>query len=216
MALEGLKRRILGSVGLLKGKREVDEETVRELTRSLRRALLEADFNVRQAKELTERIERRLMEEEPRPGVKLDTHAMNLIYTELVRLLGPAREIKPHNETVLMVGLYGQGKTTTTAKVAEWWRRKHGVKVAVIEADVHRPGAYAQLQQLLEDSPVEVYGQPDEKDAATIVRNGIKAVGTADVVIIDTAGRDSLDDELRDELVKIAAVSYTHLRAHET
>ena len=62
MALEGLKRRILGSVGLLKGKREVDKETVRELTRSLRRALLEADFNVRQAKELTERIERRLME----------------------------------------------------------------------------------------------------------------------------------------------------------
>ena len=207
MALEGLKRRILGSVGLLKGKREVDEETVRELTRSLRRALLEADFNVRQAKELTERIERRLMEEEPRPGVKLDTHAMNLIYTELVRLLGPAREIKPHNETVLMVGLYGQGKTTTTAKVAEWWRRKHGVKVAVIEADVHRPGAYAQLQQLLEDSPVEVYGEPDEKDAATIVRNGIKAVGTADVVIIDTAGRDSLDDELRDELVRIAEIA---------
>ena len=98
---------------------------------------------------LTERIERRLIEEEPRPGIKLETHAMNLICTELVRLLGPAREIKPHNETVLMVGLYGQGKTTTTAKVAEWWRRKHGVKVAVIEADVHRPGAYAQLQQLL-------------------------------------------------------------------
>ena len=68
------------------------EMCIRDRTRSLRRALLEADFNVRQAKELTERIERRLMEEEPRPGVKLDTHAMNLIYTELVRLLGPARE----------------------------------------------------------------------------------------------------------------------------
>ena len=68
-------------------------------------------------------------------------------------------------------------------------------------------GAYAQLQQLLEDSPVEVYGEPDEKDAATIVRNGIKAVGTADVLIIDTAGRDSLDDELRDELVRIAEIA---------
>lgn len=155
MALEGLKNRILSSVGLLSGKREADEEAIRELTKSLRRALLEADFNVRQAKELTERIERRLLEEQPRPGVRLDTHAMNLIYTELVRLLGPAREIRPHNETVLMVGLYGQGKTTTTAKIAEWWRRHHGVKVAVIEADVHRPGAYEQLCQLLEDSPVE-------------------------------------------------------------
>ncbi len=83
MALDGLKRRIMGSVGLLKGKRKVDEETARELSRSLRKALLEADFNVRQSKELTERIERRMLEEEPRPGVKLDTHAMNLIYTEL-------------------------------------------------------------------------------------------------------------------------------------
>ena len=207
MALEGLKNRILSSVGLLSGKREADEEAIRELTKSLRRALLEADFNVRQAKELTERIERRLLEEQPRPGVRLDTHAMNLIYTELVRLLGPAREIRPHNETVLMVGLYGQGKTTTTAKIAEWRRRHHGVKVAVIEADVHRPGAYEQLCQLLEDSPVEVYGEPGETDAVKIVRNGIAAVGTADVVIIDTAGRDSLDEGLREELSRIAKVA---------
>ena len=204
MALDGLKRRIMGSVDLLKGKRKVDEETARELSRSLRKALLEADFNVRQSKELTERIERRLMEEESRPGVRLDTHAMNLIYIELVRLLGPAREIMPHNQTILMVGLYGQGKTTTTAKLADWWRRRHGVKVAVIEADVHRPGAYEQLQQLLEDTNVDVYGEPGEEDATKIVRNGIRKVGTADVVIIDTAGRDSLDEGLRDELVSIA------------
>ena len=204
MALDGLKRRIMESVGLLKGKRKVDEETVRELSRSLRKALLEADFNVRQSKELTERIERRLIEEESRPGVRLDTHAMNLIYTELVRLLGPAREIMPHNQTILMVGLYGQGKTTTTAKLADWWRRRHGVKVAVIEADVHRPGAYEQLQQLLEDTNVDVYGEPGERDATKIVRNGIRKVGTADVVIIDTAGRDSLDEGLRDELISIA------------
>ena len=183
MALDGLKRRLLGSVGLLKGKREVDEETVKELSRSLRRALIEADFNVRQTKELTERVERRMIEEEPRPGTKLETHAMNLIYTELVRLLGPPREIRPHNETVLMVGLYGQGKTTTTAKVADWWRRRHGVRVSVIEADTHRPGAFQQLTQLLEGSGVEVYGEPDEKDAAKIVKNGLRKVGNADVVI---------------------------------
>ena len=109
MALEGLKRRVLGSIGLLKGKRKVDEETVKELSRSLRRALLEADFNVRQAKELTERIERRMLEDEPRPGVRLETHAMNLVYSELVRILGQPKVIRPHNQTVLMVGLYGQG-----------------------------------------------------------------------------------------------------------
>ena len=207
MALDGLKRRIMGSVGLLRGKRKVDEETARELSRTLRKALLEADFNVRQSKELTERIERRLLEEEPRPGVKLETHAMNLVYLELVRLLGSPREILPHNQTILMVGLYGQGKTTTTAKLADWWRRRHGVKVAVIEADVHRPGAFEQLKQLLEDTNVDVYGEPDENDAATIVRNGIKEVGNAEVVIIDTAGRDSLDEELRDELIDIAKIA---------
>ena len=78
-----------------------------------------------------------------------------------------------HVATLLLVGLYGQGKTTTTAKLAEWYRKKHGLRVAVIEADVHRPGAYAQLSQLLEESSVIVYGEPDEKDAATIVRNGL-------------------------------------------
>ena len=207
MALDGLKRRITRSVGLLKGKRKVDEETAKDLSRSLRKALLEADFNVRQSKELTERIERRMLEEEPRPGIKLETHAMNLIYTELVRILGRTREIMPHNQTILMVGLYGQGKTTTTAKLADWWRRRHGVKVAVIEADVHRPGAFEQLQQLLEGTNVDVYGEPGEQDATRIVRNGIKEVGNADVVIIDTAGRDSLDESLRDELVGIAEIA---------
>ena len=207
MALEGLKNKILSSIGLLKGKRKVDEETVKELSRALRRALLEADFNVRSTKEITERIERSLLEEEPRAGLNLETHAMNLIYSELVRILGPPRDVRPHNETILMVGLYGQGKTTTTAKLADWWRRRHGVKVAVIEADVHRPGAYAQLCQLLEGTNVDVYGEPEASDAVQIVKNGLREVGHADIVIIDTAGRDSLDEELREELVNIAEIA---------
>ncbi|MBT3641371.1 MAG: signal recognition particle protein [Euryarchaeota archaeon] len=207
MALEGLKQRIIGSMSLLKGKRVVDEETIKELSKQLRRALLEADFNVRQTKELTERIERRMMEEDPLPGIKLETHAMNMVYTELVRILGAPRDIRPRNETVLMVGLYGQGKTTTTAKIADWWRRKHGVKVAVIEADVHRPGAFQQLTQLLEGTNVKVYGEPDEDDAKIIVRNGLKKFSSADVVIIDTAGRDSLDGDLKQELIDIANIA---------
>ena len=207
MALEGFKRRVLGSIGLLKGKRKVDEETVKDLSKSLRRALLEADFNVRQAKELTERIERRLVEEEPRPGIRLETHAMNLVYSELVRILGAPRTIRPHNQTVLMVGLYGQGKTTSTAKLAEWWRKNHSAKVAVIEADVHRPGAFQQLSQILDGTGIEVYGEPEESEAAKIVRNGLRKVGTADVVIIDTAGRDSLDGGLKEELLEIAEIA---------
>ena len=79
--------------------------------------------------------------------------------------------------------------------------------MAVIEADVHRPGAYAQLSQLLEDSSVIVYGEPDEKDAATIVRNGLAACAAADLVIVDTAGRHQLDDELVEELERIASIT---------
>ena len=93
------------------------------------------------------------------------------------------------------------------SKIADWWRRRHGVKVGVIEADVHRPGAYQQLCQLLEGTNVQVYGEPEEKDASKIVKNGLKEVGNSDVVIIDTAGRDSLDDELRQELINIAEIA---------
>ena len=207
MALEGLKSGIFSAIAALKGKRKIDEEQLAEMVRNIRRALLEADFNVRQTKEISERLEARMRDEEPRPGVNLQTHALNILYTELVRMLGSPREIIPHNQTILMVGLYGQGKTTTTAKLAEWWRKKHNMKVAVIEADVHRPGAYAQLKQLLADTPVEVYGEPDESDALTIVKNGLEIVGGADLVIVDTAGRDRLDQELQDELDAIHRVA---------
>ncbi|RJU91281.1 MAG: signal recognition particle protein [Candidatus Poseidoniales archaeon] len=207
MALEGLSRGIFRSLGLLKSKSKLDEEELREMTRSLRRALQEADFNIRQTKEIVDRMESRLKEDERRPGLTVQTQAMNILYTELVRILGPAAEFQPRGATLLLVGLYGQGKTTTTAKLAEWYRRKHSLRVAVIEADVHRPGAYAQLSQLLEDTTVQVYGEPDEKDAVTIVRNGLKACASADLVIIDTAGRHQLDDELVKELEHIAALT---------
>ena len=212
MALEGLSRGIFRSIGLLKSKRKLDDEELREMTRSLRRALQEADFNVRQTKEIVERMESRLREEQPRPGITLQTHAMNILYTELVRLLGPAHQFQPHGATLLLVGLYGQGKTTTTPKLAEWYRRKHGLRVAVIEADVHRPGAYAQLSQLLEDSSVQVYGEPETKDAPTIVRNGLKACAAADLVIVDTAGRHQLDQELVDELEQISGLTRANER----
>jgi len=200
LALENLSKGIFRSLGLLKNKRKLDEDELKEMTRSLRRALQEADFNIRQTKEIVDRLEQRLREEEPRPGITFQTHALNILYLELVRILGPPHEFQPRGATLLLVGLYGQGKTTTTAKLAEWYRKKHSLKVAVIEADVHRPGAYAQLQQLLEDSTVEVYGEPETKDAVTIVRNGLEACKSADLIIVDTAGRHQLDEELVEEL----------------
>ena len=207
MALEGLSKGIFRSIGLLKSNRKIDDEELREMTRSLRRSLQEADFNVRQTKEIVEKMESRIRDEELRPGITLQTHAMNILYTELVRLLGSKHEFQPHGATLLLVGLYGQGKTTTTAKLAEWYRKKHGLRVGVIEADVHRPGAYEQLCQLLEESTVVVYGEPETKDAPTIVRNGLKQLASCDLVIVDTAGRHQLDAELVEELEQISALT---------
>tara|TARA_B100000902_G_scaffold19481_2_gene23338 strand:- start:1568 stop:2926 length:1359 start_codon:yes stop_codon:yes gene_type:complete len=206
MALEGLKRGIQGALSRLRGKRSIDEEELRSMVKDLRRALLAADFNVRQTKEITDRLELRMRDDEPRPGLTLQTHAMNIIYAELVRLLGSPREILPFNQRILMVGLYGQGKTTTTAKIAAWWKRKHKLDIGVIEADVHRPGAYAQLKQLLESHEIDVYGDPNNTDAASIVKDGMKEMSNKDVVIIDTAGRDQLDEELQKELMQIADI----------
>ena len=206
MALEGLKRGIQGALSRLRGKRSIDEEELRAMVKDLRRALLAADFNVRQTKEITDRLELRMRDDEPRPGLTLQTHAMNIIYAELVRLLGAPREILPFNQRILMVGLYGQGKTTTTAKIAAWWKRKHKLDIGVIEADVHRPGAYAQLKQLLESHDIDVYGDPDNPDAAAIVRDGMRQMSSKDVVIVDTAGRDQLDVELQEELLKISDI----------
>ena len=204
MALEGLRRGIQGALGRLRGKRTIDEEELKAMVRDLRRALLSADFNVRQTKEITDRLERRMKEDQPRPGVTLQTHAMNIIYVELVRMLGAPKEIIPFNQRVLLVGLYGQGKTTTTAKMAAWWKRKHKLDIGVIEADVHRPGAYAQLSQLLEPHGIDVYGEPENPDATSIVKNGIESLGSKDVLIVDTAGRDQLDEDLQAELLDIA------------
>ncbi len=200
MALEGLRKGIFSALSKIKGKRRLDEAELQEMIKSLRRALQEADFNVRQTKELTERLSMKMKEEEPRPGITLQTHAMNILYTELVRLLGPPKEIPPRGQTIMMVGLYGQGKTTTTAKLANWWATKKQADVAVIEADVHRPGAFSQLSQLLEKTNVKVFGDPESKDAVDIVKRGIEKHSNVDILIIDTAGRHQLDEELVKEL----------------
>ena len=110
-----------------------------------------------------------------------------------------------------MVGLCSNGKTTTTAKLAEWYRRRHGVRVAVVSGR-SEPGAYNQLSQLLEDSSVEVYGEPENKNAVDIVKNGLKKHAAADLVIIDLAGRHKLDEELVVELEQISDVANANER----
>ena len=102
-----------------------------------------------------------------------------------------------------MIGLYGQGKTTTCAKLAKYFQKK-GLKPGLIASDVHRPAAYEQLTQLGKTVNVPVYGDPKEKNAVRVVKDGLKAMKERDVIIIDTSGRHALEPELIDEMQKIS------------
>ena len=200
----------------LKKAPSLDEKQVDEGLRGIRQALLEADVTLDVAKQFIENVKPKALGQEIIRSTSPGQMVVKIVYDELVKLLGEKNEDINLNAVppvpMMLVGLQGSGKTTTTAKLAEWYRRRHGVRVAVIEADVHRPGAYNQLSQLLEDSSVEVYGEPDNKNAVDIVKNGLKQHAAADLVIIDTAGRHKLDEDLVVELEQISEVANANER----
>ncbi len=148
-------------------------------------------------------MERRALEEKPPAGMSSREHVIRIIYEELVRILGEGREVSLKKHVILMVGLYGQGKTTTTAKLAKFFQ-KRGLKVGLIAADVHRPAAFDQLKQLAEKINVPIYGNPKASNGVAVVKNGMKTHKGIDVIIIDTAGRHSLENDLIDEMKRIS------------
>ncbi|MDG6257329.1 MAG: signal recognition particle protein Srp54 [Methanomicrobiaceae archaeon] len=186
----------------LAGKTVIDKAAVDELVRDLQRALIGADVNVKLVMQLSQAIKQRALDEEPPKGMSVREHVLRIVYQELVNLMGQGAEVQLGPQTILMAGLQGSGKTTTTAKLARYFQRK-GLRVGVICADVFRPGAYAQLTTLCTKINVPCYGDPGEKDAVAIVRRGLGELKHAEVVIIDTQGRHALEDDLIDEIVRI-------------
>ena len=199
----------------------IDEKTIKEVVRDIQRALLQADVNVKLALKLTREIERRALTEKPPAGMNAREHVVKVVYEELVKLLGDPREIKTgKKQTIMMVGLYGQGKTTTCGKLGKWFAKK-GAKVGFIAADVHRPAAYDQLKTLAQQSNAHFYGEPDAwkgaeahaeqvagRVAAKIVERGLKELRPkCDIVIVDTAGRDKLEDGLIEEMKEVFRVA---------
>jgi len=184
----------------------VDEELVKDLCKDLQRALLEADVNVKLVLEVTDNVKERALHEPPEPGKGMKDHVTKIIYEELVKLVnnGEGLQLKP--QTIMMVGLYGQGKTTTTGKLALYFSKK-GFSVGLIGADVYRPAALDQLKQLGEKVGVEVYGEPGESDAPGIVQRGKEYFKHKQIVIIDTSGRHALEDDLIEEIRQIAKVA---------
>ncbi|MBN1544804.1 signal recognition particle protein [Candidatus Woesearchaeota archaeon] len=183
----------------------VDEKLINELVKDIQRALLQSDVNVKMVFELTKQIKDRLINEEAPAGLTKKEFLIKIVYEELVRFLGESEskiEIKKKPTKIMLVGLFGHGKTTTTAKLAKYYT-KRGFKVAVMSTDTWRPAAFEQLKQLGSKINVPVFGNPKAKHPVDIFKEFEPRLKEFDIVIIDTAGRDALSDELIDELNKI-------------
>jgi len=206
MVLEGFGKSLRDTLRKVTRAGHIDKELMKEVVRDMQRALLQADVNVKLALELTRRIEKRVFGEEPPSGMSLREWAVKVVYDELVAILGTKREPRLKRHRVMLVGLYGQGKTTTAGKLARYYHNK-GLSVGVIAGDVHRPAAYDQLQQLADGLDAPFYGERGNPDAPAIVKAGLAHMEHLEVVIIDTAGRHSLDTDLVEEMERVAAVA---------
>jgi signal recognition particle subunit SRP54 len=191
----------------------VDEKLVNELAKDIQRSLLQADVSVRLVLDVTKRIKERALKEDS----KLDKREqlVTIVYEELSRFLGGEHEafVLPKKKpcVIMLVGLFGNGKTTTAGKLANYYK-KRGVKVAVIQTDTWRPAAYEQLKTLAQNIGVDFYGDPKErKDPVKVFETHRKALQEYDLVIVDTAGRDALSDELVRELERL----HTAVKADE-
>ncbi|MDR0779030.1 MAG: signal recognition particle protein Srp54 [Methanomassiliicoccaceae archaeon] len=206
MVLEGLGKSLRNAIGRITGATNIDEQLVDDVVKDLQRALLTADVNVQMVLELTKRIKSRAMDEKPEAGEGPKEHVVKVIYKELVNLLDNGEGLKMEPQTIMMVGLYGQGKTTSCGKLALVFSKK-GFRVGMIAADVHRPAAYDQLKQLGEKVGVDVYGEPGAKDAPGVVKRGLEHFKDKKVIIVDTSGRHALESDLIQELKDVAAVA---------
>lgn len=179
----------------------LDKNLVDGIVRDLQRALIEADVSIMLVKQLSVKIKQAAMDEKIK-GIEKKEHIIKLLHDELVAILGEKKELilKDKEQTrILMCGLYAAGKTTTTAKLGAYFQ-KRGKKVALVGLDVHRPAAKEQLRQLGEQHNLTVFVDMENDDAVDTYKKFSKELEKFDLVIVDTAGRHDLDDELTKEI----------------
>ncbi len=203
MVLEKLGDSLRAALRKIAGASYIDENLIKEIVRDIQRALIQADVNVQLALAITKNLQKRALNESPPPGMSPREHVVRIIYEELVKILGQAREVPLQKQRILLVGLYGQGKTTTAGKLGKYFQKK-GLSVGLVAADVHRPAAYDQLKQLSEQINSGFYGEPGEKDAVKIAKHGLKELEALDVLIVDTSGRHALEPDLIKEIESVA------------
>ena len=200
--LDSLSTSLKDALKKLAGRTVIDRVAVDELVKNLQRALLSADVNVKLVMELSKAIRTRSLEEPPQKVMSVREHVLRIVYQELVRLIWASTDVKLEPQVILMAGLQGSGKTTTTAKVARYFQKK-GLKVGVICADTFRPGAYDQLFTLCQRINVPCFGNPQAKDALAITRQGLSALKDLEVLVVDTQGRHALEANLIQEIIEL-------------
>ena len=207
--LEGLSESLTNTMKKLAGMTVIDKKSIKEVSKEIQRALIQSDVNIKVVLALTKKIEKRALEEELPKGLSPKEHVINIVYQELVNLIGEKPEElkithKPYK--IMMLGLQGSGKTTTTGKLAKLLKKK-GHSCAIICTDTWRPAAYEQLKQLTEPLDVPVYGDPENQDAIDLAKKGLEQFENKyDVILVDTAGRHKEEQELLDEMAELSQV----------
>ena len=206
MVLDRLGEALKGTLKKIASAVFVNERVIDELIKEIQRALLQADVNVKLVFDLTNRIKKRALEEKPPAGITQREYLVKIVYEELVKFFGEEKhgiEIKKKKPfKIMMVGLYGVGKSTTIGKMAKYYS-KRGYKVATLGLDVHRPAAPTQLKQLSDAIGVDCYVDEKEKNPLKIFDKFEKKFSKYDILIIDTAGRDALSKDLIKEIESV-------------
>jgi signal recognition particle subunit SRP54 len=181
----------------------IDAKTIKEFNKELQKTLLSADVEVELVLNFTKNIENAALKSKPPEGLAPTDYITKIVYDELVKLMGHSYTPELKRKKILLMGLYGSGKTTTAAKLAKFYQHR-GLSTGVICCDVVRPAAYEQLETLAKQANVAFFGIKGEKNAAKIVKEGLEKLKDKAVVICDTSGRSALDSELIDELKRVA------------
>ena len=205
---ENLSERLERSFKILKGEGRITEINVAETLKDVRRALLDADVNYKVAKTFTDTVKQKAMGQNVLTSVKPGQLMVKIVHDELAALMGgEATELnlKSRPSVILMAGLNGAGKTTLSGKLALLLKNKKHRKPLLVACDVYRPAAFEQLRVLAEQIGVPIYMNLESKDPVQIALEGIKAAKAKayDTVIVDTAGRLAIDEELMQEIAAI-------------
>ncbi|WP_096189155.1 signal recognition particle protein [Evansella halocellulosilytica] len=206
MAFEGLAERLQGTLNKIRGKGKVSEQDVKEMMREVRLALLEADVNFKVVKQFISRVKERAVGQEVLESLTPGQQVIKVVNEELTELMGGEQSkiaVAAKSPTVvMMVGLQGAGKTTSTGKLANHLRKQHNRNPLMVAADIYRPAAIKQLETLGKQLNMPVFSMGDQVSPVEIAKNALEKAKEDhhDYVLIDTAGRLHVDEDLMNEL----------------